>query len=126
AGGCAEVSSEDREAAGVAMDSGDPRHAARHAGLGGRVRPRPGGRGGDAMSIVSRQLFLWCIAAAATIASLTTFAPAHESPVDHVTRVIDLRIADGRLYLIYRIELGERASLLEMHKIDANGDGSIS
>jgi hypothetical protein len=78
------------------------------------------------MSIVSRQLFLWCIAAAAAIASLAMFASAHESPVDHVTRVIGLRIADGRLYLIYRIELGERASLLEMHKIDANGDGSIS
>ena len=53
-------------------------------------------------------------------------ATAHESPVDHVEREFRLWVAEGRLHLSYRLQLAERAALLQLHRMDTDADGRIS
>ena len=60
---------------------------------------------------------------AVVVASL---AAAHESPVDHVEREFRLWVAEGRLHLSYRLQLAERAALLQLHQMDTDTDGHIS
>ncbi|MEN9574538.1 MAG: hypothetical protein RL514_2393 [Verrucomicrobiota bacterium] len=57
---------------------------------------------------------------------LAGFAPAHESPVDHVEREFRLWVTEGRLHLSYRLQLAERAALLQLHRMDTDADGRIS
>ncbi len=57
---------------------------------------------------------------------LAGLASAHESPVDHVAREFRLWVADGRLHLSYRLQLAERAALLQLHQMDTDVDGRIS
>jgi hypothetical protein len=51
---------------------------------------------------------------------------AHESPVDHVTRTLRLWVGEGRLHLEYRLQISERAALVQLHRMDADQDGVIS
>ena len=57
---------------------------------------------------------------------LASLATAHESPVDHVEREFRLWVAEGRLHLSCRLQLAERAALLQLHRMDTDGDGHIS
>ena len=57
---------------------------------------------------------------------LVSLAAAHESPVDHVDREFRLWVAEGRLHLSYRLQLAERAALLQLHQMDKDADGRIS
>jgi hypothetical protein len=56
----------------------------------------------------------------------TTPAHAHDSPIDHVDRVVQMYVEDGRLHLIYRFRIEERQAMLQLHRMDADRDGKIS
>ncbi|MDP6114271.1 MAG: hypothetical protein QGG53_20605 [Planctomycetota bacterium] len=62
----------------------------------------------------------------ALIIALGTPGFAHESPVDHVERTLRMWVKDGRLHLSYRIELTERSVLIQLHRMDRDGNGRIS
>lgn len=64
--------------------------------------------------------------AVALFCLLASLAIAHESPVDHVDREFRLWVAEGRLHLSYRLQLTERAALLQLHQMDTDTDGQIS
>ncbi|MGB8356019.1 MAG: hypothetical protein WCD79_19125 [Chthoniobacteraceae bacterium] len=51
---------------------------------------------------------------------------AHESPIDHVERELRFWVEGGRLHLSYRVQQSERAILMQLHKMDTDGDGMIS
>jgi hypothetical protein len=51
---------------------------------------------------------------------------AHDSPIDHVDRVVQIYAEAGRLHVIYRFRCEERQALLQLHQMDKNGDGKIS
>ena len=51
---------------------------------------------------------------------------AHESPIDHVERELRFWVEGGQLHLSYRVQQSERAILMQLHKMDADGDGMIS
>ena len=51
---------------------------------------------------------------------------AHESPVDHVGRTLRMWVEGDRLHLEYRLQLTERAALLQLARIDTDRDGKIS
>lgn len=59
-----------------------------------------------------------------------TVSPAsvlgHESPIDHVERELQLFAQDGAVRLVYRLLVTERAALMELKAMDADGDGTIS
>jgi len=57
---------------------------------------------------------------------LTRTAFAHESPVDHVERELRFWVEGGQLHLSYRVQQSERAILMQLHKMDTDGDGMIS
>jgi hypothetical protein len=50
----------------------------------------------------------------------------HESPIDHVERELRLCAEEGRVRLVYRLLPTERATLVELKSMDADGDGTIS
>jgi hypothetical protein len=66
------------------------------------------------------------LAGAAIVFALITRPTAHESPVDHVERALRLSIADGKLIVSYRLQVTERAALLQLHRMDTDHDGRIS
>ncbi|MBI2193944.1 MAG: hypothetical protein HYU36_18360 [Planctomycetes bacterium] len=49
----------------------------------------------------------------------------HESPVDHVGRTVRLWYEGGKLHLAYRIEVTERAAMMQLHRMDRDGDAVI-
>jgi len=51
---------------------------------------------------------------------------AHDSPLDHVDRIVQIYIERGSLHLIYRYRCEERQALLQLKQMDTNGDGKIS
>ena len=55
-----------------------------------------------------------------------TARAAHDSPIDHVDRVVQIYVAGGRLHVHYRFRCEERQVLLQLHQMDKNGDGKIS
>lgn len=61
-----------------------------------------------------------------TLIALCSPCQAHESPMDHVERTLRLWVEGGRLHLSYRIELTERAVLMQFHRMNKDGNGSIS
>ena len=50
----------------------------------------------------------------------------HESPIDHVEREFWLVAEDGQARLTYRLLPTERATLMELKSMDADGNGAIS
>lgn len=50
----------------------------------------------------------------------------HESPIDHVERELRLFAEDGKVWLAYRLLPTERAALVELESMDADGNGTIS
>lgn len=60
------------------------------------------------------------------LALLPTSGRGHESPIDHVERELRLFAEDGRVWLVYRLLPTERATLMELRDMDADGNGSIS
>ena len=57
---------------------------------------------------------------------LSHAAFAHESPIDHVERELRFWVEGGQLHLSYRVQQSERAILMQLHKMDTDGDGMIS
>ena len=53
-------------------------------------------------------------------------ARAHESPIDHVERELDLSVKDGQLCLGYRLHYTDRALVMQLLAMDANGDGKLN
>ncbi len=51
---------------------------------------------------------------------------AHESPVDHVERSLRLSIAGDKIVISYRLQITERAALLQLHRMDTDKNGTIS
>lgn len=51
---------------------------------------------------------------------------AHESPIDHVDRIVTIFIEAGRLHVIYRFRCEERQVLLQLNQMDTDRDGKIS
>lgn len=51
---------------------------------------------------------------------------AHESPIDHVDRIVTIFIEAGRLHVMYRFRCEERQVLLQLNQMDKNRDGAIS
>jgi len=51
---------------------------------------------------------------------------AHESPVDHVDRAIRIWIDGNTLFLRYQLQLSERAAMMQLKTMDADGDGAVS
>ncbi len=78
----------------------------------------------------TRHAFLGILAALAGAGSLPLATSAHESPIDHVSRVLQLTVqrkdAVDHLMISYRIVLSERAALLQLRAMDANQDAKIS
>lgn len=66
-------------------------------------------------------VLLSCVLAMATCAALR----AHESPVERVARMLRLWTEGDQLRLRYEETYSERSALLELHAMDANGDGTI-
>lgn len=65
---------------------------------------------------------------AATLFSLwlAVHGGAHESPIDHVERELELSVKDGQLLLNYRLRFSDRALLMQLGEMDTNGDGRLS
>lgn len=61
-----------------------------------------------------------------TFLMIAISAFAHESPIDHVERDLQLNVKNGKLMLIYRLQPTERAALMELKQMDGNADGKIS
>jgi hypothetical protein len=51
---------------------------------------------------------------------------AHEAPVDHLERELSMWIKDGKLWLSYRVQLPERAVMMQLHAMDKNRDGAVN
>ena len=66
-------------------------------------------------------VLLSCVLAMATCAALR----AHESPVERVERMLRVWTEGDQLRLRYEERYSERSALLELHAMDANGDGTI-
>lgn len=60
------------------------------------------------------------------LALLPTSGRGHESPIDHVERELRLFAEDGKVRLVYRLLPTERATLMELKSMDADGNGKIS
>ncbi|MBM4148935.1 MAG: hypothetical protein FJ224_07815 [Lentisphaerae bacterium] len=69
----------------------------------------------------SRTVLLSCL----VMAMVFSAAQAHESPVERVGRMLRIWTDGSRLWLRYEAEYSERSVLLELHAMDANGDGAI-
>jgi hypothetical protein len=59
-------------------------------------------------------------------ACLAVPSSAHESPIDHVERELDLTVKDGELLLNYRLRFSDRALLMQVSDMDKDGDGKLS
>jgi hypothetical protein len=66
------------------------------------------------------------LAAFAFSLSLAVNGRAHESPIDHVERELELSVKDGQLLLSYRLRFSDRALLMQVSEMDTNGDGRLS
>ncbi len=66
------------------------------------------------------------ITALAVVTSLTPALRAHESPIDHVDRILQIYIEAGRIHVIYRFRCEERQVMLQLNQMDRNRDGKIS
>ncbi|MCX5658101.1 MAG: hypothetical protein NTW19_00060 [Planctomycetota bacterium] len=68
------------------------------------------------------------VALAACLLALAATPPArgHESPVDHVDRDMAMWVADGRLFLSYRVQVSERMAMMQLNQADVNSDGKVS
>lgn len=53
-------------------------------------------------------------------------AQAHESPVDHVERELELTVKDGQLCLGYRLHFTDRALIMQLLAMDTNNDGHLT
>jgi hypothetical protein len=53
-------------------------------------------------------------------------AAAHDSPIDHVDRVVQMYAEGGRLHVLYRVRVEERQAMLELARMDADSDGKVS
>jgi len=53
-------------------------------------------------------------------------ALAHESPIDHVEREFQFWVKDNQLFLSYRLQTTDRATLMELKQMDGNGNGKIT
>ena len=62
----------------------------------------------------------------AFVACIASPLSAHDSPIDHIDRVVQIYADAGRLHLIYRYRCEERQVLLQLHQMDTNHDGKIS
>ena len=51
---------------------------------------------------------------------------AHDSPIDHVERVVTIYVEGGKLHVIYQFRCEERQVMLQLQKMDKNSDGKIS
>lgn len=60
------------------------------------------------------------------LASSPMSGHGHESPIDHVERELKLFAEKGKVWLVYRLLPTERAALLELESMDADGNGAIS
>jgi hypothetical protein len=61
-----------------------------------------------------------------TLSILASAALAHDSPIDHVDRVVQMRVEDGRLHVVYKFRVEERQAMLQLHRMDVDRDGKIS
>jgi len=52
-------------------------------------------------------------------------ALAHESPIDHVNRVIRMDVKDEQLIIDYRLQMTPRTVLMQMRDMDVDGNGRI-
>ena len=66
------------------------------------------------------------IALALVSALCPTPGRGHESPIDHVERELRLFAEDGQVLLTYRLLPTERAALMELKAMDADGNGTIT
>ena len=55
-----------------------------------------------------------------------SLACAHESPIDHVDRTLQLYVKDSRLYVSYRLRQTDRAAFLQLRAMDRDRDGRVS
>ena len=62
----------------------------------------------------------------AILAFFITPVSAHESPIDHIDRVVKIYIEDGKVHLVYRIRLQERQVFFQLQQMDLDADGIIS
>lgn len=60
------------------------------------------------------------------LALVPTPGHGHESPIDHVERELRLVAEDGQVLLTYRLLPTERAALMELKAMDADGNGTIA
>ena len=51
---------------------------------------------------------------------------AHESPIDHIDRTVQIYVQDAKVHLTYRFRCEERQVMLQLLQMDKNGDGKIS
>lgn len=62
----------------------------------------------------------------AIVFALITRPTAHESPVDHVERSLRLSNAGDTIVVSYRLQITERAALLQLHRMNTDKNGTIS
>src|SRR6187551_2998837 len=78
----------------------------------------------------SRRRMMRTLLTMAMACALVLSAPlkplAHESPVDHVDRGIFIWIAGETIHVRYQLQLSERAAMMQLTKMDGDGDGVIS
>ena len=67
---------------------------------------------------------LYLLALSGFLVSLNSVA--HESPIDHVDRLVKVWLADDGLHLSYRMRISERQALLQLRAVDTDRDGKIS
>ena len=65
------------------------------------------------------------VAVGIALALVPTPGRGHESPIDHVERELRLVAEDGQVVLTYRLLPTERAALMELKAMDADGNGTI-
>src|SRR4051812_42860792 len=60
------------------------------------------------------------------ICCITSSVTAHDSPIDHVERTVQIYIEAAKVHVIYRFRCEERQAMLQLHEMDADRDGKIS
>lgn len=73
-----------------------------------------------------RRAIARAVMAAVVMLGASSLGVAHESPVDHVNRQMQLWVAGGRLFVRYRIELTDRMAMMQLMAADLDGDGTVN
>lgn len=81
--------------------------------------------GASRMGTSLKKALPFALVSSLLVAWLCTLLPAHESPLDVLTRTLRFWVQGDQLFLRYEEKVSERSALLELHAMDRNRDGIV-